>query len=229
MDNMRRSSPEKKGIQSTKSMPHVLELCCGWKSFSNVLAEDHGWQVTSLDCRNKFRPSILCDVTHWDYRNYYSQHLPPDVVWASPPCRTMTVAAWGKHRDGAGGAISKEGEKGDACVRACLEIIGFLKNLNPTLVFFVENPAHGAFRKLDCVRPFIDVGMCRTLQYGDYAPDTHSLKPTIILTNCASWAPRPVTRRKSVVHWNKLSKKRRTVLPRSLCEEIAAALHGHAA
>ena len=205
---------------------HILELCCGWKSVSNCLVQDHGWTATSVDILPKFKPTICCDVATWDYRAYYSQHLPLDVVWASPPCKSFTIAAWGKHRDGSGGAISKEGGEGDACVCACLEIIGFLKNLNPTLVFFVENPAHGAFRKLECVRPFIDAGMCRTLQYGDYAPDTHSCKPTLILTNCQSWAPLPMALRKSVVHWNRLSKKRRTVMPRALCEEIAAALHG---
>ena len=210
-------------------MPEILELCSGWASISSVLVEDRGWSATTLDVLPKFTPTILCDVCKWDYREYYSQHLPPDVVWASPPCRTMTVAAWGRHRDDQGGATSADGEEGDAIVHTCLEIIEYLHTLNPWLVYFVENPAHGAFRRLDCVRPYIDSGMYRVLQYADYAPDTHSLKPTLILTNCSSWAPRPVTRRKSVVHWNKLSKKRRTVLPRSLCEEIAAVLHGHAA
>jgi hypothetical protein len=28
---------------------------------------------------------------------------------------------------------------------------------------------------------------------------------------------------KSVVHWNRLSKKRRTVIPRAVCEEVAVA------
>ena len=208
-------------------MPHVLELCCGWKSVSNCLVQDHGWTATSVDILPKFKPTICCDVAAWDYRAYYSQHLPPDVVWASPPCRSFTVAAWGKHRDGEGGATSADGEKGDACVRACLEIIAFLKELHPPLVYFVENPAHGAFRKLDCVRPHIERGAFRHVQYGDYAPDTHSMKPTLVLTNCTRWHPRPAVMRKSLVHWNRLSKKRRTVMPRALCEEIAAALIGH--
>ena len=210
-------------------MPEILELCSGWASISSVLVEDHGWSATTLDVLPKFTPTIQCDVCKWDYREYYSQHLPPDVVWASPPCRTMTVAAWGRHRDAQGRAKSSEGREGDACVQACLEIIAYLKELHPPLVFFVENPAHGAFHRLECVRPYIDSGMYRVLQYADYAPDTHSLKPTLVLTNCTRWQPRPVVMRKSLVHWNRLSKKRRTVMPRALCEEIAAVLHGHAA
>ena len=205
-------------------MPHVLELCCGWKSFSEVLVRDHGWTADTLDVLPKFRPTLTCDVTQWDYLAHYAAHPPPDVVWASPPCRTFSVANWGKHRGGDGGATSADGAQGDACVRACLAVIEHLRTLNPRLVYFVENPAHGAFRKLDCVRPFIDAGMCRWLQYGDYAPDTHSMKPTLVLTNCARWHARPAVMRKSLVHWNHLSKKKRTIMPRALCEEIARAV-----
>ena len=109
-------------------------------------------------------------------------------------------------------------------VCACLEVIEHLRTLNPRLVYFVENPAHGAFRLLDCVRPHIERGAFRHVQYGDYAPDTHSMKPTLVLTNCARWHARPAVMRKSLVHWNHLSKKRRTVMPRALCEEIARAV-----
>jgi hypothetical protein len=202
-------------------MPHVLELCCGWKSVSNCLVQDHGWTATTIDVLPKFKPTICCDVTTWDYRAHFARHPPPDVVWASPPCKSFTVASWSKHRDGQGDATSAEGEKGDACVRACLEIIAHLRTLNPRLLWFVKNPLHGAFRKLECVRPFIERGECRMLQYGDYAPATHSLKPTLVLTNCVTWLPKQMVLRKSVVHWDRLSKKRRTVIPRAVCAEIA--------
>jgi hypothetical protein len=179
-------------------MPHVLELCCGWKSVSNCLVQDHGWTATTIDVLSKFKPTIQADVTTWDYRAHYACHPPPDVVWASPPCKSFTVASWGKHRDGAGGATSEDGARGNACVRACLEIIAHLRTLNPRLLWFVENPLHGAFRKLECVRPFLERGECRMLQYGDYAPTTHSLKPTLVLTNCVTWLPKPMVLRKSV-------------------------------
>ena len=172
----------------------------------------------------KFRPTLTCDVTQLDYRAHYAAHSPPDVVWASPSCRTFSVANWGKHRGGDGGATSADGAQGDACVRACLEIIEHLRTLNPQLVYFVENPAYGAIRMLDCVRPHIEHGAFRQVQYGDYAPDTHSMKPALVLTNCARWHARPMVIRKSLVHWNHLSKKRRTVMPRTLYEEIVRAV-----
>ena len=93
--------------------------------------------------------------------------------------------------------------------------------LNPNLIYFVENPLHGAFRKLPCVQPYLERSLYRTLQYGDYAPTTHSLKPTLILTNCTSWQPKPMVLTRSVRPWNTLSKKKRTILPRELCLEIA--------
>ena len=150
--------------------------------YLNCFMQDHGWTATTVDILPKFKPTLLTDVTTWDYHAHFAHHPPPDVIWASPPCRSFTVAAWSKPRDGAGGATSADGEKGDACVRACLAVIEHCRALNPTLVFFVENPLYGAFRKLDCVRPFIERGECRMLQYGDYS-DRHSLKPTLVLTN----------------------------------------------
>ena len=83
----------------------ILELCCGWKSVSRVFAEDGGWSVTTLDILPKFRPDILADITEWDYESYFENHPIPDVIWASPPCRTFTVQAWGKYRDSNGGGF----------------------------------------------------------------------------------------------------------------------------
>ena len=148
-------------------MPIILELCCGWKSISTVFVSEHHWQSATLDVLPKFKPTILADMAQWDCRSYFQTHPVPDAIWASPPCRTFTVQAWGRHRDGGGGAISSDGESGDACVRACLECIEYCLRLNPNLIYFVENPLHGAFRKLPCVQPYLERNLYRTLQYGD--------------------------------------------------------------
>ena len=212
-------------------MPVLLELCCGWKSVSDVFragcgGEGGGWTVVTLDVLPRFRPDILADVCAWDYRTYFAAsaaHSIPDVIWASPPCKTFTVAAWGRHRDGSGGATSVASREGDACVRACLGCIEYCLGRNPKLMFFVENPLYGAFRKLECVQPYLRAGQSRRLQYGDYAPDTHSLKPTLVLTNCSRWRPKPMVLTKSKRHWNTLSKKQRTIIPQSLCREVLLA------
>ena len=205
-----------------KPKPTILELCCGWKSVSNAFATNHHWHTVTVDILPKFKPTLLTDVTRWDYRAYFETHPVPDVIWGSPPCRTFTVQAWGRYRDSEGGAVGVDGENGDACVRACLACIEHCLSLNPNLIYFVENPLHGAFRKLPCVRPYLDQGLYRTLQYGDYAPQTHSLKPTLVLTNCAGWLPKPRTLTRSVCPWNTLSRKRRTVVPHAVADEVAA-------
>ena len=210
-------------------MPVLLELCCGWKSVSNEFRTGGGWTVVTLDVLPKFRPDILADVCAWDFRKYFEDGaMPiPDVIWASPPCKTFTVAAWGKHRDGGGGATTAASREGDACVRACLGCIDYCLARNPNLLYFVENPLYGAFRKLECVQPFLRAGQFRRLQYGDYAPDTHSLKPTLVLTNCLCWQPKPMVLTKSKRHWNKLSKKQRTIIPQSVCREVLASCCRH--
>ena len=127
-----------------KPKPTILELCCGWKSVSNAFATNHHWHTVTVDILPKFKPTLLTDVTRWDYRAYFETHPVPDVIWASPPCRTFTVQAWGRYRDSEGGAVGMDGEDGDACVRACLACIEHCLSLNPNLTYFVENPLHGA-------------------------------------------------------------------------------------
>ena len=114
---------------------------------SNAFATNHHWHAVTVDILPKFKPTLLTDVTRWDYRAYFETHPVPDVIWASPPCRTFTVQACRRHRDSEGGAVGMDGEDGDACVRACLACIEHCLPLNPNLTYFVENPLHGAFRK----------------------------------------------------------------------------------
>ena len=115
---------------------HILELCSGWCSVSRVFEQDHGWHTATLDNRCKFKPTILTDITMWDYRDYFATHPLPDVIWASPACRTMSVAAWSQHRGGDGAAISRQSEEGDKCVQACLRIIEHCLSLNASLIYF---------------------------------------------------------------------------------------------
>ena len=159
----------------------------------------------------------------WNFREYFeSGHRVPGVVWCSPLCRTFTITTWASHRDkdGRGTATSDASAHGDACVAACLDVIRHCQTLNPGLIWFVENPLHFAFRRLDCVRPYNRTGQCRSLQYGDTRtlPEGRSvtstaskrtckqatfelssmetirtaIQPTLVLTNLASWRPRPI-------------------------------------
>ena len=61
-----------------------LDLFCGTKSFSKI-ANQKGYETTTLDILEKFNPTICCDLMDWDYKvnppGYY------DIIWASPNCK----------------------------------------------------------------------------------------------------------------------------------------------
>ena len=46
-------------------MPHLLELFSGTGSMGKAFM-DKGWLVTSVDIREDFNPSFLCDVMLFD-------------------------------------------------------------------------------------------------------------------------------------------------------------------
>ena len=95
--------------------------------------KERGWDSTIVDILRKFKPTILADITKWDYRAYYRSHPPPDVIWASPPCRTFTVQAWGRYRDSEGGAVG---------VR-CSTIQAYLRDRHdPTIPKLCADPFH---------------------------------------------------------------------------------------
>ena len=151
----------------------VLELFAGSCSFSNVAAT-YGFETYTTDIKQFGDIDNVSDIFDFDYKNL---NLQPDIIWASPPCTTFSIASCGKHwtapdENSLRYPKTNEAKIGLKILEKTIEIMHYL---NPKY-YFIENP-RGLMRKMLLVQPFprYTVSYC---QYGDTR-----MKPTDIWTN----------------------------------------------
>ena len=151
----------------------VLELFAGSCSFSNV-AKKYGFETLTTDIEQFGEIDIVEDILKLDYKNL---DFKPDIIWASPPCTTFSVASCGTHwtvpdHNGDRFPKTKEAELGLEILVKTIEIMHYF---NPKF-YFIENP-RGLMRKMLIMQPLprYTVSYC---QYGDTR-----MKPTDIWTN----------------------------------------------
>jgi hypothetical protein len=162
-------------------MPRLLELFCGTKSISKVFVA-HGWDAVTLDFDPQFAPDICGDILTAEITGEF------DMIWASPPCTTFSVASIGRHWKH--GKPSAEAVMGNKILARTIEII----NLFRPAYFFIENP-RGMMRTL----PIMASLPHRTVTYCQYG-DTRQ-KPTDIWSNAFDvWPPRPMCNRGDSCH-----------------------------
>jgi len=176
----------------------LLELFSGTESISKVFRKQ-GWECITVDNNLQFSPTYKMSIFNFD-TNY--EHF--DVIWASPPCTTFSVASIGTHWTGGKcGYIPKteKSEIGIKLVEKTLSIIRKTLEVNHDLKFFIENP-RGLLRKMKFMKDFEwEKGIfCdrKTITYCQYG-DTR-MKPTDIWTNCDNWKPRPMCKNGSPCH-----------------------------
>ena len=160
---------------------NVLELFAGSRSIGKV-AEELGYNVFSVDIEPFKNIDLVKDIEHLKKEDIPFQ---PDIIWASPPCTTYSIAAIGHHRD-MGKPKTDFAAKSDRLVLNTLKLI---KEFDCT--YYIENP-RGYLRKMSFMSgiPKTTVWYCR---YGD-----SRAKPTDIwsnnianLFNPDGWMPRP--------------------------------------
>lgn len=158
----------------------LLELFAGTRSVSKAF-ERKGWETYCVEFDHT-HPDIdwYEDINKISAADIISRFGVPDVVWASPPCQSYSVAAIGHHRyKGEDGELKPKTEfakKSDELLTHTLEIIEGLCCVNPNLTWFIENPRAG-MRTMNCMQ-----GLPRyTITYCNYG-DTR-MKPTDIWTN----------------------------------------------
>ena len=202
----------------------VLELFAGSRSIGKV-ADSLGYEVFSSDLNNFENIDYIIDILDFDINKV---PFKPNLIWASPPCTSYSIAAISHHRPH-DKPLSDFAVKSDLIVKRTLEII---KELNPEF-WYIENP-RGMLRKQSFMK-----GIPRTtIWYCTYG-DTRA-KPTDIWTNNLrsifnpdGWNPKPECHNgnknchhEAAPRGSKTGTQgvkgnyNRSIIPKLLCEEI---------
>tara|TARA_R100000808_G_scaffold6400_1_gene19028 strand:+ start:3969 stop:4604 length:636 start_codon:yes stop_codon:yes gene_type:complete len=163
----------------------VLELFAGSRSFSKV-AEKHGMETHTTDYKDFEGIDQVCDIFDFDTG---SVPFIPDIIWASPPCQTFSIASCYVHYSKDNDVFNPKtllAKNGLKIIEKTKEIILHYTELNNDLCFIIENP-RGLLRKMPEMNTLTPYR--KTVWYCQYG-DTRA-KPTDIWTN-AIWTPRPV-------------------------------------
>jgi site-specific DNA-cytosine methylase len=173
----------------------VLELFAGSRSLGKI-CDKHGIECFSVD----IEPFEGIDLVK-DIMDVTLADIPflPELIWASPPCTTYSVAGISYHRDGVL-PTSDFAKISDELVQHTITLIQDFMNKNGGGVWYMENPV-GMLRKM----PFMENLDRRTVTYCQYGDSR--MKPTDIwsndfynLFNEKGYSPRPVCRNGSSCH-----------------------------
>jgi hypothetical protein len=156
----------------------TLELFAGSRSFSKV-AEQQGFRTHTTDNEDFENINQVCDIFDFNIdKAIDSLGGKPNVIWASPPCTTFSIASCGYHWNKDRTPKTERCKQGIKIIEKTIEIIQELK----PMFYFIENP-RGLLRKQEMMNlfPRKTVTYC---SYGDMR-----MKPTDIWTNL-DWTPR---------------------------------------
>jgi len=163
----------------------LLELFCGTKSVGKVF-ETAGYEVISLDYNAKFNATHTEDILTWNYYQYSPDYF--DVIWASPDCRTWSLATGGKYRlkqsiYGLNNEHQEQATLGNNMVLKVIEILTYFKCKS----WFIENPK-ALMVHFPPLKEFIKEQNAynSVVYYGNYN-DWGFPKPTHIWSNMPLW------------------------------------------
>lgn len=204
----------------------ILELFSGTESFSKV-ARERGHETFTVDFDKSFNPDLCIDILDLNIAGIPGKFRHPDIIWASPPCTTFSVASL-RHYWKNGKPKNEKALHGIAIVKKTIEII---KQLNPKF-YIIENP-RGMLRKQDFMQEFNR----NTVTYCQYGARIQ--KPTDLWNNlkhnfkpmckpgspCHEKASRGARNgvqgiNNSFSNLGSAGKVLRAVVPRELCEEV---------
>jgi len=200
----------------------VIEMFSGTCSFSKLFPKE---DVITIDNNPKFNPTIVSDMLHVNFNNMYC-----DVLWASVPCTTFSIASCRKHWTPEKKPKSRECIKGLMLLEKTIRTIAILK----PKYWFIENP-RGIMRKVieDLFVKYNILWTRETVCYCRYGDKR--MKPTDIWHN-SNWKPvgkmchngnpdhEPAPRGSKTGTQGLKGNEERSIIPKALCMEIKQAL-----
>ncbi len=198
---------------------NVLELFAGSRSVGKQ-AEKLGMNVFSSDLIEFEGIHYPVSILDFDVSKVPFQ---PDVIWASPPCTSFSVASIGHHWTGGKGAYIPKSEGAKLGLKLVEKTLEIINHFQPTY-WFIENP-RGVLRKMEMMKK-LKRNTVTYCQYGD-----ERMKPTDIWTNSDVWVPRPMCKNGDPCHvaaprgsktgtQGRSNAYERSKIPNDLCEEI---------
>lgn len=167
---------------------NVLELFAGSRSIGKQ-AEKLGMNVFSSDINNFEGINYAVNILEFDVTKVPFQ---PDIIWASPPCTSFSVASIGHHWTGGKGAYIPKTDGARLGLKLVEKTLEIINHFQPTH-WFIENP-RGVLRKMEIMK-----GLKRnTVTYCQYGDER--MKPTDIWTNSNLWVPRPMCKNGDPCH-----------------------------
>lgn len=161
----------------------TIELFAGSQSFSKVARSlGHKTFTTDID----YSQDLIKDILKLKVENLPSNI---DILWASPPCTSFSVASMAKHWNYDKTPKTETARLGLEYVKKTIQLI---KELKPRY-WFIENP-RGLLRKFDIMQNLHRKTICYC-KYGDTR-----MKPTDIWTNFIAWNPKPMCKNGNTDH-----------------------------
>lgn len=147
--------------------------------------ESLGHKYITMDWNRIFNPDICANVLLYPEDNLGEF----DLIWASPPCETFSVASIGYHWNKGGTPKTTFAVEAIELVKRTIEIM----NNHARIGWVLENP-RGMLRKMDFMQPYrrFTTSYC---QYGE-----NRMKPTDLWICGLNWQPKPVCKNGDPCH-----------------------------
>jgi hypothetical protein len=208
----------------------ILELFSGTGTLSRV-AREMGHETITVDNDYACGADWCLNIAERDEWRFFQPPLYEfDMVWASPPCESFSVASIGTHWGGGAKAYEPKTKQAQSALSLINELALLIDTIGPK-VWYIENP-RGVMRKVSPYEKIPDFFTRHTVTYCQYG-DTR-MKPTDIWTNNPNWVPRPMCKNGAPCHepaprgaktgtQGRGSYLSRSRLPEELCREVIEA------